>query len=861
MVYDWEAVNKAFAYAQYAAQFLQLVLTPSHPYQVTVLLLIKQEVRKENQKKTKLCDFFEMPAELLPIRCESAGSVLSGYGSSTTGRIFLSSVFDSNFKELKYEKQTFVYNSVDCCSFCGFRCPRGKTGRFVGEEEAVNAEMSANDNSELQGGAILNSGKLTVADGVVFNGNAGSVGGAVSTVDASGAAVIGDNVSFIGNTSAMQGGAYHNQRATSTIGDNAKFHNNTAIGYGGGAVYQDTDGREAVLTIGDNAEFKGNKSETSHGGAVMNFNAGDKAEITIGKNAVFSGNSAGKTGGAVANWGGSMRLGEGASFAENRAATDGGAVYNANYGGKNAEMTIAGVSVFENNEATGLGGAVYNDGKLNMGGAVFSGNKAGGKLNDVYNAGELNFTGDVTLDGGIAGNGTTTFAKDTVLTVKTGTTTISNDVVNKGATLSLVFANGYAGGEYDLITEEGSLDKEFNIAQNALYNIKANENGSYTISKKTAGDFVASTGANVNQANTISAVAGSKTGSARFDAVAERIGGLIQSAHASDVQTALNAATALAPEVAPMVTQSESQTVNQVFGAVSTRLSGGAIAAAGEAGAEGVSSGDNVFERVAMWIQGMFNRSELDDTAKTKGFDADSAGVAMGLEKRVNDQVKLGIGYAYTNTDIDGFMRSTDVDTHTAILYGEYKPSAWFVNGVVSYGWSDYSESKNVAGYNVNADYDATSLGLQAMTGYEMQVKGFNLTPEAGLRYVHTSQDAYTDTVDQRVSANDSDILTGVIGAKADREFTLENEMTLRPEVRVALTYDMFNDAGGSVVTLANGAAYRVDGEALDRFGVELGAGLTAEVNDNVELSLRYEGQFRDDYTDHTGLLNAKYKF
>lgn len=671
-----------------------------------------------------------------------------------------------------------------------------------GEEEAVNAEMSANDNSELQGGAILNSGKLTVADGVVFNGNAGSVGGAVSTVDASGAAVIGDNVSFIGNTSAMQGGAYHNQRATSTIGDNAKFHNNTAIGYGGGAVYQDTDGREAVLTIGDNAEFKGNKSETSHGGAVMNFNAGDKAEITIGKNAVFSGNSAGKT-----------------------------------------------------------GGAVYNDGKLNMGGAVFSGNKAGGKLNDVYNAGELNFTGDVTLDGGIAGNGTTTFAKDTVLTVKTGTTTISNDVVNKGATLSLVFANGYAGGEYDLITEEGSLDKEFNIARNALYNIKANENGSYTISKKTAGDFVASTGANVNQANTISAVAGSKTGSARFDAVAERIGGLIQSAHASDVRTALNAATALAPEVAPMVTQSESQTVNQVFGAVSTRLSGGAIAAAGEAGAEGVSSGDNVFERVAMWIQGMFNRSELDDTAKTKGFDADSAGVAMGLEKRVNDQIKLGIGYAYTNTDIDGFMRSTDVDTHTAILYGEYKPSAWFVNGVVSYGWSDYSESKNVAGYNVNADYDATSLGLQAMTGYEMQVKGFNLTPEAGLRYVHTSQDAYTDTVDQRVSANDSDILTGVIGAKADREFTLENEMTLRPEVRVALTYDMFNDAGGSVVTLANGAAYRVNGEALDRFGVELGAGLTAKVNDNVELSLRYEGQFRDDYTDHTGLLNAKYKF
>ncbi len=42
---------------------------------------------------------------------------------------------------------------------------------------------------------------------------------------------------------------------------------------------------------------------------------------------------------------------------------------------------------------------------------------------------------------------------------------------------------------------------------------------------------------------------------------------------------------------------------------------------------------------------------------------------------------------------------------------------------------------------------------------------------------------------------------------------------------------------------------------------MEFGSGVTAEVNDNVELSLGYEGKFREDYQDHTGLLNAKYKF
>lgn len=147
------------------------------------------------------------------------------------------------------------------------------------------------------------------------------------------------------------------------------------------------------------------------------------------------------------------------------------------------------------------------------------------------------------------------------------------------------------------------------------------------------------------------------------------------------------------------------------------------------------------------------------------------------------------------------------------------------------------------------------------MTGYDMNVNGLGFTPEVGLRYVHIKQDAYKDSADQKVSGNDSDILTGVIGAKVSKSWELSNGMLIKPEARIAATYDLFNDDVNSVVTLANGSAYAVEGEALDRFGMEFGAGITAEVNDNVELSLGYEGKFREDYQDHTGLINAKYKF
>ena len=429
--------------------------------------------------------------------------------------------------------------------------------------------------------------------------------------------------------------------------------------------------------------------------------------------------------------------------------------------------------------------------------------------------------------------------------------TLNGAALAKGETTTLKLFNGE---DSDKVEIEG---KFANLSQNSRYEFVDNGDGTFEVtSVGSATDAVVDAGGSANNAGTAEAwdSVSASTSSPVAAAVTEKLAQLSNSTNVAEQKAYVDALTAVAPEVAPMVQKTQTETANQVFGAVSTRLTGGSISTGGE----GMASGDNIFKRGAMWVQGLFNKSKLDDTSKAKGFDADSSGIAFGAEKFVTDDTKIGIGYAYTNTDIDGFMRSTDVDTHTAIVYGEYKPSNWYVNGIATYGWSDYEEKKSVAGVGVKADYDVETFGLQAMTGYDMQVNGFGLTPEAGF---HIKQDAYKDSADQKVSGNDSDILTGVIGAKVSKSWELENGMNIKPEVRVAATYDLMNDDVNSVVTLANGSAYQVNGEALDRFGMEFGAGVTAEVNDNVELSLGYEGKFREDYQDHTGLINARYKF
>lgn len=511
-------------------------------------------------------------------------------------------------------------------------------------------------------------------------------------------------------------------------------------------------------------------------------------------------------------------------------------------------MEVSGTAIVADNNANTIEATTVKDGGiLDLGYNTFKSNvtmDAGSTLNVGVKNAEETETGELT-HGNISGNLTVTAPSDG----------------EANASMNLIIAADTKLGEESKIDlasgSENGLDNLV-VNNNLLYNLDGLKDGGtidtnkgLTVSKKDSSEVaagVAANGANGNQAGTIAAFVDGLSGNAQADNITNQISTLVQS---GNVKGAARLAKEVAPVAAPVAQSQVTETTNQVFGAVATRLSGGSVSSA----AEGKSSGDSVFERAAMWVQGLFNKSKYDGS---NDFKTDSTGLALGAEKYLNSDVKVGAGYAYTNSDVKQGDRKIDVDTHTAFVYGEYKPSDWYVNGIASYNWGDYDEKKYGG---LSGKYDVNSIALQAMTGYDFHMNGAVVTPEAGLRYINIHQDSYTDTAGQRVSENSSDYLTGIVGAKIKKDYTLSNGMNIRPEARLAMTYDLVNDNSNASVMLANGSAYQVRGEALDRFGVEAGVGLTAEVDDNVEVSLGYEGKFRDHYKDHTGLLNAKYKF
>lgn len=769
----------------------------------------------------------------------------------------------------------------------------GSVAQVLGVLNVSDGAQFTNNKTDRNGGAIFNSGTLTLGDGVLFTGNGAKFGGAVWN---DGKMEIAPGTKFVGNNSKSAAGALYNS-STGTL-DNligVVFENNAAAM--GGAINNSKTSasvKGGTIDLISKSHFIGNSGGKSQGGAIRN-----QGTISTITDSVFDSNIAGN-GGAINNgtWGslvkgiykttfinntavatggnhqggaitnaGHIGIIDETVFESNRAGKIGGAIANVtpqNSGGGLAEVNIAN-STFTGNVAGESGGAIYNatGGAVSLAGKnTFTGNMAGGVGNDIHNLGKLAVTGGTTtIDGGITGDGALTIADGATLNI--GTTTVQQKELTLDGTVgaTIIDANNY--GKLLAETYNGNGQVSLNVATTGTYNIfgeNANEytvvdagaiydvtkgdNGAITIATKKVEEIATETGLTDTAANTVAALANS-------DSELVNIASLnAQQALRNGDTDYIETESAKANPVDKPVVQSVAQSVQ---GAVMT-LAANRMAGAPTAGTMGRSGGDWSNVARGIWAQGMFNRSKYNGQ-----FNGYTRGVSAGFDALIDKQYTIGLGYAFGHSDVHANGgRNTEIDSNSIFAYAQYKPSEWFVNAALNYTMSKYKETEdNVFGaLRLKSDHDTDAFGGQVMTGYDF---ASGLTPEIGLRYLHVTQDGYNNGL-AHVSSDDTDFLTGIAGMKY--RFAIENDSVINwfPELRAAATYDFVSDRAMSTVTMPGAASYVVDGDRLSRFGGEFGIGLTAEYK-GLEISLVYDLDLHKDYTSQTGMAKFRYEF
>lgn len=496
---------------------------------------------------------------------------------------------------------------------------------------------------------------------------------------------------------------------------------------------------------------------------------------------------------------------------------------------ENANLAMAGDML---NIASGA--TLKNDGNIQIKSttATISGDISGNGTMHIANGAKLNI-GDativqdkITLDGEMIAN------------LKTDQTKFTANTFDGDGKLQLILRGA---GEYTIFGNAAFANDQTTIdADSALYNLAwSDDKKSISATLKTIAEIAADNNLSHIATTTVSTIANSASDTLQDLAVRVQ-----EHLITGDVESVEHASRAINPEI-----DSVHQAVATGITGTISNLASARMALPAFVGRNG---GDITSLAGGVWAQGLYNKSKLNDS-----FNGYTRGVAAGMDGTINRAITIGAGYAFNHSDIALNFRDLEIDSHTVFAYGQYKPSAWYVNTILNYTMSDYTENADALGVALNADYELDMFGAAVMTGYDTS---FGLTPEMGVRYMHIDGDTYTNNLGIRAKINDADYLTGVLGAKYVTQIDVRNGIVLHPELRAALLYDFVTDKIDSAVSMPGVASYGVRADRLDRVGGQFGIGMTMTYA-GANLSLNYIIETRNDYTSQTGMIRARYNF
>ncbi len=273
-------------------------------------------------------------------------------------------------------------------------------------------------------------------------------------------------------------------------------------------------------------------------------------------------------------------------------------------------------------------------------------------------------------------------------------------------------------------------------------------------------------------------------------------------------------------------------------------------------------------DETGIWGQIFYRNADRDaDGLSALGYDADTIGFTLGLDKSIGETAKVGVLLNYADIDIDAnglAGAQTDVNSYQISAYAGLDFGAAFVNAELGYSFNDVESSRTAVGALITGESDADGVIASLSTGYRLETGSFTLTPSAGLRYASLSQDSFTETggLGLTLDIDRTEFLEATVGLQLAGKVDDTKDLSIVPFANIGYSYDLIGDGVGVSSSFNGGLdSFRLTAGESSQSRFDLGAGLDLVNKNGLSIGAEYRGRFASDYQSHSGGIKVRFAF
>jgi outer membrane autotransporter protein len=304
---------------------------------------------------------------------------------------------------------------------------------------------------------------------------------------------------------------------------------------------------------------------------------------------------------------------------------------------------------------------------------------------------------------------------------------------------------------------------------------------------------------------------------------------------------------------------------------IDSRVSDFSQGLAGPTGPEG-KSGPSVMQptpenRWGVFATGLGEFTSVDDTSIAPGYNFSTGGLTFGVDYRVSPNFAIGLtgGYAHTNADLVN-NGSLDVNGGTIGAYATGFGGGFYFDAAAFGVFNGYDSHRTALLGTASGDTDGQDFNALVVGGYDWKSGGLSIGPLASFQYTYVGLDSFTEhgsLAPLSFSNQNAESTRTALGAKASYDWHV-GHVVVKPELRASWQHE-FGDTDYSVVSrFANGAgnSFTVNGPAIGRDSLLIGAGAAVMFNDRVSVYAYYDGELaRTNYSSNNVSAGLRVNF